>query len=115
MKRIIAVLVLMLLLSVKAWALPDAVQPSEYSGSQQVKTKPVTVYSATVSYVGVTAGDYVQLLDGGSSGKARSLCVASTANGTCPNKYIVGALFQTDLYLKESKSGGTFYTDIQLF
>lgn len=115
MKRMIVVLALMLVLSGKAWALPDNVQPSEYTGSQQIKTKPATIYSVNVNYIGVTAGDKVQMLDGGASGTIRFTCVASSANGTCPSNFTVGALFQTDVYLKESKSGGNFYTDIQMF
>ncbi len=102
--------------AINAWALPDNVQPSEYSGSQSVKSIPGTVYSANVNYKGVTAGDTVQLLDGGSSGTVRITCTASAANGTCPNHYTVGALFQTNIYLKETKAGsGTFATDIQFF
>lgn len=103
--------------SVKAWALPDQVQGAEYSGGQTVKSTAGTIYSVNVNYKGVTAGDTVQLKDGGSSGTVRFTCTASAANGTCaPSNYTVGALFQTNIYLQETKAAsGTFSTDIQLF
>lgn len=121
MKKLFSVLCVVvsvfIILNTKVWALPDQVQPKEYSGSQTVKSTPATVYSAIVSYVGVTVGDKVQLKDATTdTGNVRFTCVAATANGTCVNNYVSAAFFDTAVYLKETKAGsGTFFTDIQMF
>ena len=112
MKKLLLVLGLIFLCG-KAWAMPDYVTSSEYSGSQAITTAPTTVYMFAVSYIGVTVGDKIQLLDGGSGGTVRLTCVASSVNGTCNSPLTVGSPFLTSLYYKETKTSGTFYTDIQ--
>ncbi len=102
--------------AVNAWALPDRVQPSEYSGSQTIKSTGGDVYSIIVNAINVTLGDMVQFLDGGSSGTVRYTCIASTVNWTCRDDFTAAALFNSSIYLKETKQGaGSFKTDVQYF
>ena len=118
MKKLLLILAFLAVsasLIVRAWALPDNIVPSEYSGSQSLKQTGGVVYGVNVNYIGVTAGDKVQLIDGGAGGTVRFTCVASAANGSCPSNYTAGAMFTTNIYLKETKTGGNFYTDIQIF
>lgn len=106
-----------LLLAAAAWALPDVIMPKEYSGTQQVTSKPTTVSSVNVTYVGATAGDYIQLMDSigtSNTSSIRFTCVAATSSGTCLSPYSQSAAyFGTGVYYKESH--GVFKTDIQSF
>lgn len=97
------------------WALPDNVTPLEVTGSQVIKATGGFVYSINVNYAGVTAGDKVQILDGGSGGTSRLTCTASGTNGNCSIYLTVGAAFPTGIFYKETKTGGAFTTDIQYF
>ena len=119
MKKVLLTLGLVLLAAV-AWATPDRVLPIEYTGSQQITTRPTTVYGVNVSYIGVIAGQNVQLIDGlggsGASCTTRFTCIAATTAGTCVAPYTQSsAYFGTALYYQENKSQGTFKTDIQAF
>lgn len=99
-----------------ALATPDYIQPTEYTVSQQVDSTPGTVYGINVSYIGATAGDYIQLVDGiGGAGSVRFTCVASASAGMCIGPYNQSAAyFGTGIYYRESKPG-VFKTDIQSF
>ena len=119
MKKILF-LSLMLIFGSVAYATPDVVLPKEYSGSQQITSKPTTVGSINVAYIGATAGDFIQLQDsiGPSSLFTRFTCVASTSSGTCQAPYSQSAAyFGTGVYLSESHGGnsGIFKTDIQSY
>ena len=119
MKKLLLLIAVVMFLGGRAWALPDNAAASEYSGSQTIKATGGSVFWVNVNSAGVTAGDKVQLLDGGASGTIRWTCIVSTGNTTgnqpCPSS-TVADYFSTNIYLKETKaSGGTFYTDIQLF
>lgn len=124
MKKILLILVLIAFSITLAWALPDQAAPTEITSSQgpaiSIKATSGTVYLMSVSYVGVTAGDKIQIIDGasainGTGGTVRLTCVASAANGTCPVPLSVGAYFATNIYLKETRTGGNFFTDVQYF
>jgi hypothetical protein len=116
MKKLILVLAVMLLVfGGKAWALPDNLSPVELSGSQVIKATSGVVYMVSVNYIGVTVGDSVQILDGGSGGTARMRCVASSVSGNCTIPLTVGAYMATGIYYKENKTSGNFYTDVQYF
>jgi hypothetical protein len=119
MKKLFLLIAVMMFLGSRAWALPDNVSATEYSGSQSIKATGGSVFWVNVNAAGVTAGDKVQLLDGGASGTVRWTCIVSTGNATgnqpCTSS-TVADYFGTSIYLKETKAGGgTFYTDIQLF
>lgn len=124
MKKSILFLLLLILYTPMAWALPDQTQPVEITSSQgskiAIKTTNGTVYMISVNYAGVTAGDKVQIVDGasltdGSGGTIRLTCIASGANGNCTVPLTVGAYFGTNIYLKETRTGGNFTTDVQYF
>lgn len=115
MKKLLLILLTVVVSASLVWALPDQTQPVEVSGSQTIKTTSGTVYMISVNFAGVTAGDKVQIIDGGASGTIRLTCVAGAANGTCAVPLTVGAYFGTNIYYKETKSGGTFSTDVQFF
>lgn len=100
----------------KAQALPDQISANEYSGNTLVKSTPGAVFSVNVTYIGVTAGDYIKLIDSlTSSGAVRFTCVASATSGTCGGYLTVANYFGTAILYTEQKSGGTFKTDIQYF
>jgi hypothetical protein len=116
MKKIFFILIMISLCS-SAFALPDKVTPSEYSGaSQQISSKATTVTSVNVSYIGANAGDYVQLQDSiGAGGTIRFTCVASASAGTCVAPYnTTAAYFGTGVYMNTS-NGKPFKVDIQSF
>lgn len=115
MKKIVLAL-LLCLISIRAWALPDQVSSTEYIGNTQVKFTSGTVFAVHVNYIGVTAGDFIRLIDSNtSSGTIRYTCVASTTSGTCGDPLNVAMYFGTSILYTESKSGGQFRTDIQYF
>jgi hypothetical protein len=115
MKKMFLVLVLMFLIAPKVWALPDNLSPVELSGSQVIKATSGVVYMVSVNYAGVTVGDSIQILDGGSGGTPRMRCIASSVSGNCTIPLTVGAYMATGIYYKENKTSGTFYTDVQYF
>lgn len=117
MKKLIVILAIVLMLGpAKVWALPDVAMPLEVTGSQQIKAKSGVVYSVTMNYIGVTAGDKIQLKDAPTNtGNVLFTCVASSANGNCTSNFTVGAYFSTGIWYQETKSGGNIYTDIQYF
>src|SRR5437867_1174321 len=119
MKKFLMLLFLSLFvigLNCKAWALPDRVSANEYTTTTQVKSSSGEVFSVHVSYIGVTAGDKIQIFDSAtSSGTVRYTCVASTTSGSCGDPLTVANYFGTGIYYKETKSGGSFITDIQYF
>ena len=83
MKKFLIVLGIMAVCGV-AWALPDRVNPSEVSGSQAIKATSGTVYGVLFSYKGVTAGDYIQIIDGSTSSQTSvdATIYAPTTNGS---------------------------------
>lgn len=118
MKRIILVLGFLVICG-RAWATPDMAMSTEYSGSQQIKSSSGVVYSVNVNYVGVVAGDVIQLQDsiGPSSLYTRFTCTASATAGTCVSPVSIPAYyFGTGIYYNETPGHpGTFKTDIQSF
>lgn len=116
MKKFLLFLMIVFALGVNAWALPDRIASSEYTVPTQIKSGPGDIYSVHVNYVGVTAGNKIQLIDGTtSSATVRYTCVASATSGTCNALLTVAMYFGTAILYTESKSGGTFTTDIQYF
>jgi len=120
MKRLISVLLSGFLVVIgMAWA-ADQAPLKEYTGSQQITTGPSKngIYTAVVSYAGVTVGEKIQLIDSTSSTTAPVVLtvVAATANGSIPIRFTPTAgYFQNGIYYKETKSGGTFTIDMQQF
>lgn len=116
---LLLVMVALIPLTNKAWALPDRAAAQEYSGSQTVKATGGDVFWVSINSNGVTAGDKVQLVDGGTGGTVRWSCIVSTGNTTGNQPCVsstVANYFGTNIYLKETKAGGgTFFTDIQYF
>lgn len=120
MKKLLLVFLACVCTASLVWALPDQTRPIEFNGSNIVKTTGGTVYMILVNYKGVTTGDLVQIIDGanatnGVGGTVRLTCVASGTNGTCEVPLTVGAVFDNNIYYKETKSGGNFFSDIQYF
>lgn len=115
MKKMLLVLILMFVLGGPfAMAVPDQASSVEYTGNTLVKATSGTVYSVHVTYIGVTAGDFIKLIDSTtSSGTVRFTCVASATSGTCDAPLRVANYFGTAILYTESKTGGTFRTDIQ--
>lgn len=110
------ILTMMILGASQAWAVPDQVSSNEYSGNTLVKSTSGTVFSVHVNYIGVTAGNSIALIDSTtSSGTVRFTCTAATTSGTCDAPLRVASYFGTAILYTESKSGGTFKTDIQYF
>ena len=71
--------------------------------------------SITIAYKGVTAGDFVTLIDGASiEGTDKWVFVAPAANGTFektwPNP---GKEFGTGLFVNVNKSGGDFFIAVE--
>lgn len=99
-----------------AYCLPDQISANEYQGNTLIKATPGAVYSIHVTYIGVTAGDYIKLIDSTtSSGTVRYTCVATTTSGTCGDPLTVANYFGTAILYTEQKTGGAFKTDIQYF
>lgn len=75
----------------------------------QVKATAGTVFAMNIDFVGVTAGDKVELKNSAdNSGPALITLVADAAAGHwnfCPS---VGITYDTGIYVDETKSGGTF-------
>lgn len=117
MKNLLLSLFLIAVTASIVWALPDNVTSTEVSnGSVLIKNKGGFVYSLNVNYIGVTAGDKVQLVDGqDGTGTPSITCVAASASGNCSIPLTVGAVFNSGIYYKETKSGGNFISDIQYF
>ncbi len=118
MRKFILFLTLILVCGI-AWATPDVVLPIEYTKSGQVKSTAGAVYSVQSTYIGATAGDYIQLMDGtgtsASSGPVLFSCVASASSGVCASPYSVpAAYFGTGIFYNQSHAG-VFKTYIQSF
>lgn len=116
MKKWIVFLALMIF-SVNVWALPENIGAVVETSDIQVKATPGVVYSVVVSYAGVTAGDKIEIKNSkDTSGSAQYTCIASGTNGVCsPIAYTTGNYFSTAIYYDETKTGGTFTTEIQYF
>lgn len=116
MKKALIVITL-LLIPLYAWALPDRITPREYIGSQQITTKRTDVFAVSVSYAGVTAGDKIQLIDSTTSTTTPIVrtVVAPAANGSQMIAFTAADRFESGIYYKETKTGGTFTLDIQYF
>lgn len=119
MKKLILFLILFLSGGF-SWATPDIATSTEYSGNTQIKSSSGTVYSINVAYIGATAGNYIQILDGvgttASTSPIRFTCVASASSGNCLSTTNVAYYFGTGIFYKESNNGSSvFKTDIQSF
>ena len=116
MKNVLFLLGFLLIVS-KAWATPDWAPATEYSSSTQVTTSNAAVCNVTVTGVGVTVGDYITLSNSasGATTPVQLRVTAPTANFSTNIQYGSNPcnLFTSGVYLKESASSGTLYTDIQ--
>lgn len=92
---------------------PTAATAITLAADGQVKATAGTVYAIHLSFVGVTAGDKIELKNSADdSGTALITLVAPTTAGSidfCPS---VGIAFDTGIYSDETKNGGTFTATI---
>lgn len=118
MKKQILTLTLLFLLALTpfSYALPDFMTPTTKTSDAQVKATTGIVYGVIVSFAGVTAGDKIEIKNStDNSGTSQITVIAPAANGTIVVPLPVGTYFATAIYYDETKSGGTFTTQIQYF
>ena len=116
MKKFLLSLMILFSLCFSAWALPDILNPAVKTADAQIKATPGVVYQVIVSYAGVTAGDKIEIKNSAdNSGTSNITVVAPAANGTTIVPLPIGTLYTTAIYYDETKSGGTFTTQIFYF
>lgn len=118
MKKLLLLLPCLFLFG-KAWALPDWAPSTEIEDTSQanyVSAKNAAVCHVTVTGIGVTAGDFIQLLNSATNTGTSQLTVVASGTNFTSNIDFGGSpcnLFTTGIYLKVSTSSGHMYTDIQ--
>ena len=80
--------------------------------NQLLKTGEGYVFSVSIGFVGVTAGEYCSLRDG-TDGTAHQLVVFpfATANGFITKEWPQGKKFETGLYYDEGATGGDVWIE----
>lgn len=81
----------------------------QLSADGSIKASAGVLYGLIIGYTGVTAGDKVEIKDGGSGGTVRMTVVLPAAQGTIVVSLPVPATFASSIYSDETKSGGTIY------
>lgn len=85
--------------------------PVELTADGQIKATAGTLYSYKIQFVGVTAGDKVEIRDSTTAGGGTVIftIIAITPNEVYEFTPSVGMIFSTGIYHDETKSGGTIY------
>ena len=79
----------------------------------QVKASAGTVFAVHLSFVGVTAGDKIEIKNSADgSGTSLITLVAPVAAGSIDFCPCTGIIYSTAIYMDETKSGGTFTATI---